>query len=230
MKCYNLAEPKSTKGALQCYILFFFSSRRRHTRCLSDWSSDVCSSDLGSLRPADSTLIIDREESAGRSEPEEIAQILKGVERTTSRIWVVTRELRVLALAGSLKREGPEAPETFTQRALGFLISRPNEDFDDAIADDVLATGREISRALSGRPGVRLRNTSDGKAVVISAAHPIWNSDEVVGAVVVEESTNPILSMRSLPLERLLGLTLSAFAAAPARLIWVATRIATRIP
>src|SRR5215831_9848740 len=25
---------------------FFFSSRRRHTMCLSDWSSDVCSSDL----------------------------------------------------------------------------------------------------------------------------------------------------------------------------------------
>src|SRR5262245_372005 len=29
-----------------CMLLFFFSSRRRHTRCLSDWSSDVCSSDL----------------------------------------------------------------------------------------------------------------------------------------------------------------------------------------
>src|SRR5262245_62615105 len=29
------------------YVFFFFSSRRRHTRCLSDWSSDVCSSDLG---------------------------------------------------------------------------------------------------------------------------------------------------------------------------------------
>src|SRR5262245_66286307 len=27
-------------------MFFFFSSRRRHTRCLSDWSSDVCSSDL----------------------------------------------------------------------------------------------------------------------------------------------------------------------------------------
>src|SRR5436190_18014712 len=26
--------------------LFFFSSRRRHTRSLCDWSSDVCSSDL----------------------------------------------------------------------------------------------------------------------------------------------------------------------------------------
>src|SRR6266498_4715001 len=28
--------------------MFFFSSRRRHTRCGRDWSSDVCSSDLGS--------------------------------------------------------------------------------------------------------------------------------------------------------------------------------------
>src|SRR6266403_4736352 len=27
-------------------IFFFFSSRRRHTRSLRDWSSDVCSSDL----------------------------------------------------------------------------------------------------------------------------------------------------------------------------------------
>src|SRR2546429_7333138 len=27
-------------------LSFFFSSRRRHTRCSRDWSSDVCSSDL----------------------------------------------------------------------------------------------------------------------------------------------------------------------------------------
>src|SRR6266498_4683311 len=30
---------------------FFFSSRRRHTRCGRDWSSDVCSSDLPGPRP-----------------------------------------------------------------------------------------------------------------------------------------------------------------------------------
>src|SRR6266581_7124274 len=30
-------------------FLFFFSSRRRHTRWTGDWSSDVCSSDLGRL-------------------------------------------------------------------------------------------------------------------------------------------------------------------------------------
>src|SRR3989449_7257215 len=33
----------ATRGSFR---FFFFSSRRRHTRCSRDWSSDVCSSDL----------------------------------------------------------------------------------------------------------------------------------------------------------------------------------------
>src|SRR6266550_5292307 len=33
-------------SALSFCFVFFFSSRRRHTRCSRDWSSDVCSSDL----------------------------------------------------------------------------------------------------------------------------------------------------------------------------------------
>src|SRR2546426_8786735 len=31
------------------FLIFFFSSRRRHTRLQGDWSSDVCSSDLSAL-------------------------------------------------------------------------------------------------------------------------------------------------------------------------------------
>ena len=185
--------------------------------------------DPGPGEGVEPTLIIDREESAAKNEAAEIGEILRGVERTTSRIWVVTRDLRVLALAGSLRREEGEVQETFAQRLLGLLIPRPSEDFDDAIAADALATGREISGALQGWPGFRLRNTPDGKAVVISAAHPIWNGDEVAGAVVVEESTNPILSVRSLALERLLVVTLAVFAVAAAVLLWFATRISTRI-
>src|SRR2546429_5904413 len=34
----------------ELYLVFFFSSRRRHTRCSRDWSSDVCSSDLKIFR------------------------------------------------------------------------------------------------------------------------------------------------------------------------------------
>src|SRR5690242_21132713 len=44
---YNMGLfPKKFK--LSSLKLFFFSSRRRHTRLTCDWSSDVCSSDLSS--------------------------------------------------------------------------------------------------------------------------------------------------------------------------------------
>src|SRR5437016_12053315 len=36
-------------------FFFFFSSRRRHTRLVSDWSSDVCSSDLDPIQEGGSS-------------------------------------------------------------------------------------------------------------------------------------------------------------------------------
>src|SRR2546429_3849209 len=39
-----------SEDLLRSYVnFFFFSSRRRHTRCSRDWSSDVCSSDLNNV-------------------------------------------------------------------------------------------------------------------------------------------------------------------------------------
>src|SRR5262245_64848607 len=49
--------------SLYLRFVFFFSSRRRHTRCLSDWSSDVCSSDLRAL--ARSSLALHRGQLVG---------------------------------------------------------------------------------------------------------------------------------------------------------------------
>src|SRR2546422_5284021 len=46
-------------------MCFFFSSRRRHTRCSRDWSSDVCSSDLiGTIEPAHENLAVEIIENA----------------------------------------------------------------------------------------------------------------------------------------------------------------------
>src|SRR2546422_8747113 len=46
-------------------MFFFFSSRRRHTRCSRDWSSDVCSSDL-----PDPVAVPPREPPAARGDHE----------------------------------------------------------------------------------------------------------------------------------------------------------------
>jgi len=164
---------------------------------------------------------------------QEIAAILRGVQHSSSRIWVVNSRYQVLALAGHLRQ--PVPPENvgplreLWRRAIGWLIQRPTEDFAEALPDDVLATGRDITSALQGTPGTRMRRTPDGRAVVLSAAYPIWNGDEVAGAVVVEETTNPIVSLRSAALERLLLLTLATFAGAGAILIAYATRLSHRI-
>src|SRR5437899_5403298 len=52
------------------FFFFFFSSRRRHTRCLSDWSSDVCSSDLlfSEIDPVQNNAVNAAVNTAGFSE------------------------------------------------------------------------------------------------------------------------------------------------------------------
>src|SRR5207245_6767553 len=49
-------DPRRYMHVLYCcfsVLFFFFSSRRRHTRCYRDWSSDVCSSDLDATSSSD---------------------------------------------------------------------------------------------------------------------------------------------------------------------------------
>src|ERR1035438_10661914 len=99
-------------------FFFFFSSRRRHTRCLSDWSSDVCSSDLricpapceaacvlGITTPAVTIkqiekTIIDRAFEEGFVHPEPPAA------RTGKRVAVVGSGPAGLAAAQQLARAG----------------------------------------------------------------------------------------------------------------------------
>ncbi len=166
----------------------------------------------------------------------EVDAILRGLERSTARIWVVNRELKLLALSGSLKHP-PDNAETvdanFVARGWhglrNWLLPRPSDDFDDALDEDVLANGSEVTKAMLGAPATRLRNSVDGRAVIVSAAHPIWNRDTVVGAVVVEETTNSILTVRSRALERLLLVTLTVFALAASLLLGFASRLSGRI-
>ena len=163
------------------------------------------------------------------SREEEVAAILLGVQRASSRIWVVNRGGQVVAMAGELKRPAEGIEARWWHPLAGWLIQRPTEDFAEAHPENLLGSGRDIAAALQGTPATRTRRTLDGRAVVMSAAHPIWSGDEVVGAVVAEETTNPIVSMKSEAMERLLLLTLAAFAGAALLLVAFATRLSMRI-
>src|SRR5204863_6485454 len=65
-----------------CILFFFFSSRRRHTRSLRDWSSDVCSSDLIDVFPS-----VERSRRAGRDGGDDIGELVS--DEVPSDVFVV---------------------------------------------------------------------------------------------------------------------------------------------
>src|SRR5436305_14862887 len=58
--------------------MFFFSSRRRHTRCGRDWSSDVCSSDLVILRDKKAGCICQMQSSGTRGQLQRLLEAFAG--------------------------------------------------------------------------------------------------------------------------------------------------------
>src|SRR5260221_2594781 len=112
-------------------LVFFFSSRRRHTRSLCDWSSDVCSSDLERTR-------------------RELRQLIKRVGITTVFVTHEQEEAfelgdRVAVLnAGRLEQAG--APDE--------LYERPASLFVAAFVGRANVFRGAAARALSGADGV----------------------------------------------------------------------------
>src|SRR5260370_41988217 len=73
-------------------ILFFFSSRRRHTRFKCDWSSDVCSSDLTSGRKRPAGARVREGIRRGRLPPPPAP--LRGFRREGKSWWALLRRSR----------------------------------------------------------------------------------------------------------------------------------------
>src|SRR5438105_15750826 len=105
------------------HLSFFFSSRRRHTRSTRDWSSDVCSSDLGTQRlprvvgPGRARLMIfSGEPISGRRAAEwGLVEEAVGPAEVFDRAAAIARTLaaqspHVLAVIKALLRETAEAP------------------------------------------------------------------------------------------------------------------------
>src|SRR5207248_7118392 len=63
----------------------FFSSRRRHTRSYGDWSSDVCSSDLGDPGDLHDTVAFQIVDGDARFQAEERQQAARGQEEHDDR-------------------------------------------------------------------------------------------------------------------------------------------------
>ncbi len=178
----------------------------------------------------------------------EIERIVEGMRYTNSSIWVVDQHHRVLASAGSLKSAGgvwqnkermPSKDEKnswwfqFKQHVLLPLyykiLTKPPTDFIDKLYDAGHLNGNHIVSALAGNAKSQWRLTTDKQALVLSAAYPIFINEKVQGAVIVEETTNGIRTLRNRALERLFTIILTIMVLGALAFIIFASRISSRI-
>jgi dedicated sortase system histidine kinase len=171
--------------------------------------------------------------------PSELDLTLKLLARAESRIWIVDQRHRLIALAGSLKSDEdaetlapPPAPLDYTMRLIrpvtNRMLERPTNDFDDALPESEIVNPVAAS-ALQGVAARRWRNSPDSRAVILSAAYPVWAEDRVVAAVVAEETTNAIRSIANRALEQVVAVTLIAFLAGALALLAFASRLSSRL-
>jgi len=185
----------------------------------------------------------------------EIERIVKGMSYTNSSIWVVDQHHRVLATTGNIKKASGvwnkrvnlnnERDENIEQNLLFQLwdkieskllkplyeriLTQPPSNFIDQLYDSENLTGKHIESALAGEPMSQWRLTTDQQAVVLSAAYPIYIDEQVKGAVIVEETTNGIRTLRNQALEKLFSSILAIMLLGALAFFLFASRISNRI-
>ena len=169
---------------------------------------------------------------------DEIEKILGVVAKTATRIWVVDSRSRVRGLAGNLNgSDTGKVQAGFFQQlyttAIRPIIRLVAQDPSSPISEDSAQITRavmtQVDRALSGQPTAYPRYARNGLATVISAAEPVWQGDNIVGAVVVEETTSGSQSITFAALESLLAMTLVVLLVGFGALLIFAWRLAYRV-
>jgi len=174
----------------------------------------------------------------------EIEKILKGLKYSNARVWVVDKHMRVLARSGDIskaqgvnsdvKADGSQSWWKYIEAnwllPLYYrILTKPSADFVDDLRDAYSLKGQDIIEALMGKPSSLWRLSSDNKAVIMSAAHPIYIDDKVMGAVVVEQTTNGIRTLRNKALERQFHYILLVILISTIALFSIASRLSWRI-
>ena len=94
----------------KCDVMFFFSSRRRHTRYIGDWSSDVCSSDLAN-REAIRSL------NLSRSQMQELRGVMQGYQSELEDILTSEQQQQLADLKEDMQDESAtdDPPDLVTE-------------------------------------------------------------------------------------------------------------------
>jgi len=156
---------------------------------------------------------------------EEIERFLGIMGRRGSRLWVVDTRSRVRGLWGALADRDTGKLNPWLKPVAALIVPPPAL----ARGDETKPERTQVDKALIGISSTDWRGTRDRDVAILSAAQPIFVGDDIVGAVVVEETTGSIQVLKQSALERLLAVTLAVVALCFVVLLGFATRLTARI-
>jgi two-component system sensor histidine kinase ChvG len=142
------------------------------------------------------------------------------------RIHVVDTRGRVLASGGSLARQ---TPVTKINPLFALLLRPPPADLFEQFSVSGELAGPELDAALDGIEATGWKSTENPDVFIVSAAYPVWIGDQVAGAVLVEETSLGIQTVRRQALAELFSTTLIVFCGAGLLLFLFANRISRRL-
>lgn len=142
------------------------------------------------------------------------------------RIWIINRSGQVLASGGSLASESKRGAINFLYT---WVLPSANDSFEDDLKSASRLRGAEVLRALNGESATRWRSSPDERAVIVSAAHPVRAGNELIGAIVVEETTNSIQTLQRDAMASLFNQSIVVFLGVSVILLLYASRLSFRI-
>jgi dedicated sortase system histidine kinase len=142
------------------------------------------------------------------------------------RIWVLDEHGQVLASAGDLAKDLSGASVNFIYR---LILPPVHRAFTDDLSGASRLQGEEINNALYGKPGSRWRSSPDDRAIIVSAAAPVFINDRIAGVTVIEETTNHIQIQQRQAMASLFNKSLFVFMFVTVLLLLFATRLSVRI-
>ncbi len=173
----------------------------------------------------------------------EIDRILHGLDKPGTRIWIIDQNKYVRALVGDLSTATDSARKlsgsnmktlqlwmnNILEPVFRTILKPPADDFKDLPDDTRERNETVIYQVLEGKPATDRRSSVDQKAELLMAAHPIRHDDRIMGAVIVERSSNNVVALQNQLLQNLIAITVIVFALVAAALMTFAWRLTRRI-
>ena len=206
--------------------------------------ADVDDAQTGAIENLIGTANLDEDVEPGwlLTKSTEIEGILESLDRPNARIRVVDRNQRVRAEVGELG--GEPGHSLSPDETIGTILTKIHELFqpiyqffttpfsssiEKSVSQPTVVELQGIPEAFEGKGSIVTYQEKDDLVEVMAAITPVSEKDEIIAVVVVEQTTNSILSLSNQLIEETISLSILAFLLGGGALFLYAFRISARI-